>query len=213
MTDHGLDLAVIGNGRTAALVDPTARLVWWCYPRFDRDPIFCRLLSGDEEKGFCDVVLDNMADYQSEYLRNTAVVSTVLTDRNGGSVRITDFAPRLPAPATHPHDRTGGRAAAHHPSFPPDARLRTGVHPSFRRQQSYPLHPRVDRHPPHHRCAAVLHRERSTLRAHAAASSRLRGRRALSRRTRNHLPRILRPHHRLLDGLVAGSLHFLRLAG
>ncbi len=95
MTDHGLDLAVIGNGRTAALVDPTARLVWWCYPRFDRDPIFCRLLSGDEEKGFCDVVLDNMADFQSEYLRNTAVVSTVLTDRNGGAVRITDFAPRF----------------------------------------------------------------------------------------------------------------------
>ncbi|HSJ41871.1 MAG TPA: trehalase-like domain-containing protein, partial [Xanthobacteraceae bacterium] len=50
MIDHGLDLAVIGNGRTAALVDPTARLVWWCYPRFDRDPIFCRLLAGDEEK-------------------------------------------------------------------------------------------------------------------------------------------------------------------
>ena len=95
MTDHGLDLAVIGNGRTAALVDPTARLVWWCYPRFDRDPIFCRLLSGDEEKGFSDVVLDNMADFQSEYLRNTAVVSTVLTDRQGGAVRITDFAPRF----------------------------------------------------------------------------------------------------------------------
>ena len=94
MIDHGLDLAVIGNGRTAALVDPTARLVWWCYPRFDRDPIFCRLISGDDEKGFSDVVLDDMADFQSEYLRNTAVVSTVLTDRNGGAVRITDFAPR-----------------------------------------------------------------------------------------------------------------------
>lgn len=90
-----LDLAVIGNGRTAALVDPTARLVWWCYPRFDRDPIFCRLISGDEEKGFSDVVLDNMADFQSEYLRNTAVVSTVLTDRQGAAVRITDFAPRF----------------------------------------------------------------------------------------------------------------------
>jgi GH15 family glucan-1,4-alpha-glucosidase len=95
MTDHGLDLAVIGNGRTAALVDPTARLVWWCYPRFDRDPIFCRLLSGDDEKGFSDVVLDNMADFQSEYLRNTAVVSAVLTDRQGGAVRVTDFAPRF----------------------------------------------------------------------------------------------------------------------
>src|SRR5262249_30720468 len=95
MTDYGLDLAVIGNGRTAALVDPTARLVWWCYPRFDGDPIFSRLLSGDEEKGFADVVLDNVADFQSEYLRNTAVVSTVLTDRQGGAVRITDFAPRF----------------------------------------------------------------------------------------------------------------------
>ena len=45
MTDHGLDLAVIGNGRTAALVDPEGRLVWWCYPRFDSDPIFCRAAS------------------------------------------------------------------------------------------------------------------------------------------------------------------------
>src|SRR5215471_4772425 len=95
MSDHGLDLAVIGNGRTAALVDPEARLVWWCYPRFDSNPVFSRLLAGDEEKGFADVVLDDMADYQSEYLRNTAVVSTVLTDRQGGAVRITDFAPRF----------------------------------------------------------------------------------------------------------------------
>ena len=78
MTEHGLDLAVIGNGRTAALVDPVGRYVWWCFPRFDGDPIFCRLLSGDEEKGFSDVVLDNMVDYRSEYRRNTAVVATIL---------------------------------------------------------------------------------------------------------------------------------------
>src|SRR6202790_4485225 len=95
MTDHGLDLAVIGNGRTAALVDPTARLVWWCFPNFDGDPIFCRLGAGQEEKGFSHVVLDDMAEYQSEYLRNTAIVSTVLTDSHGGAVRITDFAPRF----------------------------------------------------------------------------------------------------------------------
>jgi GH15 family glucan-1,4-alpha-glucosidase len=95
MKDHGLDLAVIGNGRTAALVDPEARLVWWCYPRFDSDPVFSRLLAGDEEKGFADVVLDDMVDFQSHYLRNTAVVSTVLTDRQGGAVRVTDFAPRF----------------------------------------------------------------------------------------------------------------------
>jgi GH15 family glucan-1,4-alpha-glucosidase len=95
MTDHGLDLAVIGNGRTAALVNPDARLLWWCFPRFDGDPVFCRLLSGDEEKGFSDVVLDGLAKVESEYLRNTAIVSTVLTDSAGGAVRITDFAPRF----------------------------------------------------------------------------------------------------------------------
>jgi GH15 family glucan-1,4-alpha-glucosidase len=95
MTDHGLDLAVIGNGRTAALVDPDARIVWWCFPRFDGDPLFSRLLAGDEEKGFADVLLDDVADVQSEYLRNTAVVSTLMTDRRGNAVRILDFAPRF----------------------------------------------------------------------------------------------------------------------
>ncbi len=95
MNDFGLDLAVIGNGRTAALLEPSSRVVWWCYPRFDGDPVFCRLLAGSEEKGFSDIVLDEMADYRSDYVRNTAVVSTVLTDQKGGSVKITDFAPRF----------------------------------------------------------------------------------------------------------------------
>ena len=101
MNDFGLDLAVIGNGRTAALLEPSGRLVWWCFPRFDSDPVFCRLLAGDEEKGFCDVVLDDMIDFSSDYVRNTAVVTTVLTDRKGAAIRITDFAPRFRA-----YDRT-----------------------------------------------------------------------------------------------------------
>jgi len=93
--DFGLDLAVIGNGRTAALVNPVARLVWWCYPRFNSDPIFSRLLAGDEEKGFCDVVLADRASFESDYVRNTAIVKTILTDRDGASVSVTDFAPRF----------------------------------------------------------------------------------------------------------------------
>jgi GH15 family glucan-1,4-alpha-glucosidase len=95
MNDFGLDLAVIGNGHTAALLEPTARLVWWCYPRFDGDPVFSRLLAGDEEKGFCDIILDDMVDYASDYERNTPVVSTTLTNGQNASIRITDFAPRF----------------------------------------------------------------------------------------------------------------------
>src|SRR5258708_23740251 len=95
MTEQNLDLAVIGNGRTAALLNPLSQIVWWCFPRFDGDPVFCRLLAGDEEKGFTDILLDNQVSTHSEYIRNTALVTTVLTDKNGAAVRITDFAPRF----------------------------------------------------------------------------------------------------------------------
>ena len=95
MTAQGLDLAVIGNCRTAALVDTSARLVWWCFPRFDGDPVFSRLLAGSEEKGFSDVLLERMANVQSEYQRNTPIVSTVLTAQDGAAIRITDYAPRF----------------------------------------------------------------------------------------------------------------------
>jgi GH15 family glucan-1,4-alpha-glucosidase len=90
-----LDLAVTGNSTVAALIDRNARIVWWCFPYFDSDPVFSRLLSGDEEKGFCDVVLNALAEVDSHYVRNTAIVETILTDTQGAKVRITDFAPRF----------------------------------------------------------------------------------------------------------------------
>jgi GH15 family glucan-1,4-alpha-glucosidase len=95
MSDYGLDLAITGNGRTAALIEPGSRITWWCFPRFDSNPVFCRLLAGGEEKGFTDVVLDDLAHVESDYLRNTPVVVTTLTDSRGNAVRITDFAPRF----------------------------------------------------------------------------------------------------------------------
>jgi GH15 family glucan-1,4-alpha-glucosidase len=98
---QNLDLGLIGNCRVAALVDRNARIVWWCFPRFDGDPIFSRLLAGDEEKGFCDVVMADQAESESAYVRNTAVIETILTDSRGAKVRITDFAPRFDR-----HERT-----------------------------------------------------------------------------------------------------------
>lgn len=90
-----LDLAPIGNCRTAALVDTKGRIVWWCFPRLDSDPVFSRLLSGDKEKGFCDVVLHGGETSTAQYVRNTAIVETILEDGNGNAVRILDFAPRF----------------------------------------------------------------------------------------------------------------------
>mgnify|MGYP002620142556 FL=1 len=91
-----LDYAIIGNGRIAALIDRSARIVWWCFPRFDGDPVFSRMLAGDEEKGFADVVLEGAVRTRAAYLRNTAIVETVIEDDAGNGVRIIDFAPRYP---------------------------------------------------------------------------------------------------------------------
>src|SRR5882672_9216861 len=83
-----VDLAVVGNGRIAALVNSNGQLVWWCFPRFDSDPVFCRLIAGDEEKGFCDVLLDRQVKAESRYECNTAAVVTVLTADDGAQVKI-----------------------------------------------------------------------------------------------------------------------------
>jgi GH15 family glucan-1,4-alpha-glucosidase len=92
---QALDLAVIGNCRTAALVDTCGRIVWWCFPRFDADPAFSRLLTGTEEKGFCDVTMEGQVTCEPAYVRNTAIVETIVQDGAGNAVRITDFTPRF----------------------------------------------------------------------------------------------------------------------
>ena len=65
------------------------------FREFDANPVFSRLLSGDEEKGFCDVVMSDLATVSSTYVRNTAVVEAELEDKQGGRLRVTDFAPRF----------------------------------------------------------------------------------------------------------------------
>ena len=92
---QNIDFALIGNCRVAALVDRRGRIVWWCFPRFDSDPVFSRLLAGDEEKGFCEVALADLVDSDAKYLRNTAVVETILSTRMAAQVRVMDFAPRF----------------------------------------------------------------------------------------------------------------------
>ncbi|MBL8689779.1 MAG: glycoside hydrolase family 15 protein [Rhodospirillaceae bacterium] len=90
-----LDLAAIGNCAVAALIDCDGRIVWWCMPRLDGDPVFCNLLAGNADWGFADVDLADRVECKRSYLRNTAMLETLLTDQSGAQVRITDFAPRF----------------------------------------------------------------------------------------------------------------------
>src|SRR3954466_15160106 len=92
----GLDLALIGNGSFAALLDQRARIVWACLPRPDGDPVFCSLLNGEKEPewGFYEIELLGCTRSEQHYQHNSAVVETILYDGNGCAVEITDFALR-----------------------------------------------------------------------------------------------------------------------
>ena len=87
MNDFGLDLAVIGNGRSAALLDPTARIVWWCYPRFDGDRRYHRRpYDLDSESAG----VGRNWDYRYCWLRDAYFVVKAL-NRHGATQTMEDF--------------------------------------------------------------------------------------------------------------------------
>jgi len=94
---QSLDLALVGNGAISLLIDPMARVVWGCFPRFDGDPTFCALLDDPQpghERGIYAVEIVDFARSEQEYVPNTAVLVTRLYDRAGGAVEVTDCVPR-----------------------------------------------------------------------------------------------------------------------
>ncbi|MBI1272560.1 MAG: glycoside hydrolase family 15 protein [Alphaproteobacteria bacterium] len=95
-SEQNLNLGVIGNSAIAALIDQKANIVWGCFPRFDSDPAFCSLIMGSDahKYGFFSIELVDQVRSEQQYLRNTAILETVLYDKHGGAVKITDFAPR-----------------------------------------------------------------------------------------------------------------------
>ena len=97
---RNLDLAVIGNCEVAALIDADATIVYGCLPRLDGDPVFCALIDGGpspDERGVFAIDLLDCVEKRQRYVRNTAIVETVLADAQGNRLRIVDFCPRFRA--------------------------------------------------------------------------------------------------------------------
>jgi GH15 family glucan-1,4-alpha-glucosidase len=94
-----LDLALLGNGRIAMLVDAVGAVVWGCFPQIDGDPVFCALLDAQQpgsERGIHAVDLADFDHAEQAYVRNTAVLTTRLFDSHGGVVDVVDCIPRFP---------------------------------------------------------------------------------------------------------------------
>src|SRR5918995_587678 len=105
-----LDLGMVGNCTIGALIDRRGTVVWSCFPRFDGDPVFCRLLDEEGMRGFYSIELDDMVETEQAYLPNTAVLVTRLIDRSGNHIRYVgpDSSLRLTtnAPLTYVNEET-----------------------------------------------------------------------------------------------------------
>ena len=87
------DLGLIGNCQFSALIERTGAVVWCCLPRFDSEPVFATLLDHDNGGEFL-VGPASGGSGQQRYIPNTNILETTFTTE-GGSFRVTDFAPRF----------------------------------------------------------------------------------------------------------------------
>jgi GH15 family glucan-1,4-alpha-glucosidase len=83
---------VIGNGRSAALVEPDGTLVFACLPNFDSGTVFAALLD-TERGGRFGLALEGGRAVAQAYERHTNILVTTF-EGEAGAFRVLDFMPR-----------------------------------------------------------------------------------------------------------------------
>jgi pentatricopeptide repeat protein len=82
------DYGLIGDARTAALCSSAGSIDWLCFPQFDSDPVFGRLIGGDRAGCFA-IEVDGVRRTLRRYRDDSAVLETTWTT-DGAEVRLTE---------------------------------------------------------------------------------------------------------------------------
>jgi GH15 family glucan-1,4-alpha-glucosidase len=83
------DYAIIGNGRSAALISKRGSLDWLCWPRFDSPSVFGAILDS-KSGGHWSIHPLHESEVSRRYIENTNVLETTFLGANGRIV-LTDF--------------------------------------------------------------------------------------------------------------------------
>lgn len=86
------DYALLGNCRSAALVNRNGSLDWLCLPRFDAPAVFASLLGNEENGRWRIAPCDPVEHSQRRYLDDTLVLETTYVTASG-SARVLDLMP------------------------------------------------------------------------------------------------------------------------
>ncbi|HEY5945193.1 MAG TPA: trehalase-like domain-containing protein, partial [Kofleriaceae bacterium] len=84
------DYALIGDGRSAALISTAGSIDWLCWPRFDSAPMFGALL--DPNGGSWRIAPIDEAKVSRRYIDDTNVLETRFTTATG-TIALTDLMP------------------------------------------------------------------------------------------------------------------------
>lgn len=87
-----MEYGVIGNCKSAALIDRRGTVVWCCLPDFDSDSVFASMLDA-EKGGSFGIEVDDTYTVSQSYVPNTNVLRTVYESAAGG-FELYDLMPR-----------------------------------------------------------------------------------------------------------------------
>ncbi|WP_018969529.1 glycoside hydrolase family 15 protein [Rubritalea marina] len=92
MSDDNYNHAIIGNGRSCALIDDDSSIVFCCLPDFDSGTVFAKIL--DEERGGTFGLSQVQGNVKKQaYVNKTAIFKTTFEGPDG-SFEVIDFMPK-----------------------------------------------------------------------------------------------------------------------
>jgi len=84
-----LNYGIIGNCKTAALIDNNASIEWCCFPRFDSPSVFAKILDTNKGGSF-EIIPIGKYKIKQQYIKHTNVIETIFFNKKN-KFKIIDF--------------------------------------------------------------------------------------------------------------------------